>query len=62
MSTALYYLVTLAVAAVLVVLVMGLGSMLTKKSPNVSQKLMRWRVILQFVAIIAIMAFVYVSR
>ncbi len=49
------YLVAAAVAAVLVVLVLGLFNMLRGGSPNLSQKLMRWRVGLQFGAIVLIM-------
>jgi hypothetical protein len=49
------YIVPVAIAAVAVVLVLGLVNMLRGGSPNLSQKLMRWRVILQFIAIIIIM-------
>jgi di/tricarboxylate transporter len=49
-------LVPIAVGAVAVVLTLGLFNMLRGGSPNTSQKLMRWRVILQFVAIVCIMA------
>ena len=52
-------LVTIAVAAVAVVLVLGLFNMLRGGSPNLSQKLMRWRVGLQFVAILVILAALY---
>jgi hypothetical protein len=45
-----------AVAAVALVLVAGLVNMLRGGSPNTSQKLMRWRVGLQFVAIVIVMA------
>ncbi len=62
MEAVLYYLTTAAVAAVFVVLLMGLWSLSRGKSPNLSQKLMRWRVGLQFVAIVLIMLFVYVSQ
>ncbi|MES0402659.1 MAG: twin transmembrane helix small protein [Hyphomicrobium sp.] len=62
MQAVLYYLTTAAVAAVFVVLLMGLWSLSRGKSPNLSQKLMRWRVGLQFVAIVLIMLFVYVSQ
>jgi len=62
MQAVLYYLTTVAVAAVFVVLLMGLWSLSRGKSPNLSQKLMRWRVGLQFVAIVLIMLFVYVSQ
>ena len=49
------YLVAVAVAAVMVVLLLGLYNMLRGGSPNLSQKLMRWRVGLQFGAIVLIM-------
>ena len=49
------YLVAVAVAAVMVVLLLGLFNMLRGGSPNLSQKLMRWRVGLQFGAILLIM-------
>ncbi len=50
------YLVPLAVGAVAVVLLLGLWNMLRGGSANRSQNLMRWRVILQFVAIIVMLA------
>jgi hypothetical protein len=53
------YMVPLAIAAVAVVLVFGLANMLRGGSPNLSQKLMRWRIILQFIAIIIIMLTVW---
>lgn len=56
MQTGLYYLTTVAVLAVLAVLVMGLWNLSRSGSANLSQKLMRWRVGLQFAAIAAIMA------
>lgn len=49
------YLVPAAITAVAVVLVLGLINMMRGGSPNRSQKLMRMRVLLQFVAIIVIM-------
>jgi hypothetical protein len=52
-------LVGVAVAAVAVVLFLGLGNMLRGGSPNLSQKLMRWRVGLQLVAIVIIMAVLF---
>lgn len=56
MASALsFYVVPLAIGAVAVVLLLGLGNMLRGGSPNTSQKLMRWRVLLQFVAIVIIM-------
>jgi Hypoxia induced protein conserved region len=56
------YLVPLAIAAVAVVLVLGLYNMLRGGSPNLSQKLMRWRVVLQFIAIIVIMLTVWAMQ
>ncbi|HEX5847215.1 MAG TPA: twin transmembrane helix small protein [Rhodoplanes sp.] len=49
------YAVPVAIGAVAVVLLLGLANMLRGGSPNVSQRLMRWRVVLQFVAILVIM-------
>ena len=48
-------LVPIAIGAVAVVLVLGLVNMMRGGSPNTSQKLMRWRVLLQFVAIVVVM-------
>jgi NADH:ubiquinone oxidoreductase subunit 6 (subunit J) len=53
--TASNYLVAVAIGAVAIVLLFGLVNMMRGGSPNMSQKLMRWRVGLQFVAIIIIM-------
>jgi NADH:ubiquinone oxidoreductase subunit H len=50
------YLVPLAVAAVAVVLLLGLWNMMRGGSASRSQNLMRWRVLLQFAAIIIMMA------
>lgn len=60
MEYVLYNLTTVAVLAVLVVLLLGLWNLARSRSPNLSQKLMRWRIGLQFVAIVIIMLFVYV--
>jgi hypothetical protein len=54
-SVLTYYAVPLAIGAVAVVLVLGLVNMTRGGSPNTSQKLMRLRVLLQFVAIVVIM-------
>ena len=48
-------LVPVAVGAVAVVLVLGLANMLRGGSAGTSQKLMRLRVVLQFVAILVIL-------
>jgi Hypoxia induced protein conserved region len=53
------HLVPFAVGAVAVVLILGLINMMRGGSPNTSQKLMRLRVLLQFVAIIIIMTAIY---
>jgi len=52
-------LVPIAIAAVAIVLVMGLINMLRGGDPNRSQQLMRWRVGLQFVAIVIIVIAIY---
>jgi hypoxia induced protein len=49
------FLITLATAAVAIVLVLGLANMLRGGSPNRSQNLMRLRVVLQAVAILLIL-------
>ena len=57
-----YYAVPIAIGAVAVVLVLGLVNMMRGGSPNRSQKLMRWRVLLQFIAIVVIMMTVWVMQ
>jgi hypothetical protein len=52
-------LVPIAIGAVAVVLVLGLANMVRGGSPHKSQKLMRLRVLLQFIAIIVIMLTVW---
>jgi hypothetical protein len=47
---------------VLCVLLFGLWNMTRGTSPNLSQKLMRWRVGLQFLAIVFAMLLVYLLR
>jgi hypothetical protein len=59
MSGFFYNLVPIVIGAVAVVLVLGLINMMRGGSPNRSQKLMRMRVLLQFVAIIVIMAAIW---
>ncbi len=49
-------LVPIAIGAVAIVLLLGLVNMMRGGSANTSQKLMRLRVLLQFIAIIVIMA------
>ena len=57
-----HYAVPAAILAVAVVLVLGLVNMMRGGSPNRSQKLMRLRVLLQFVAIVVIMATIWMMR
>ena len=54
-----HYLVPAAIIAVATVLLLGLINMMRGGSPSRSQKLMRLRVLLQFVAIIVIMATIW---
>ena len=54
-----HYMVPIAIGAVAIVLLLGLINMMRGGSPNRSQKLMRLRVLLQFVAIIIVMATIW---
>ena len=56
------FLVVLATCAVALVLLSGLFNMMRDGSPNLSQQLMRWRVGLQFVAILIILGVLYFRR
>ena len=49
------FILPIAVGAVALVLLMGLVNMMRGGSPNTSQRLMRLRVLMQFIAIIVIM-------
>jgi hypothetical protein len=53
------YLVPIAVGAVFVVLVLGIWNMMRGGPGNRSQLFMRWRVVLQFIAIIVIMTAIW---
>ena len=55
------YIIPVALAAVALVLFAGLLNMMRGGSPNLSQTLMRWRVVLQFVALCLVMAAIYFS-
>ena len=57
-----HYGVPVAIGAVAIVLFLGLANMLRGGSPNTSQKLMRWRVVLQFIAIIIVMTTIWLMR
>lgn len=56
------YVVPIAVGAVAIVLLLGLGNMLRGGSPNTSQRLMRLRVVLQFVAVVIIMLTIWAMQ
>jgi hypothetical protein len=62
MQTFLYHASTIAVFVVLAVLLYGLHTMMKGNNSNLSQKLMRWRVGLQFLAILIILAYAFVSH
>ena len=57
-----HFAVPIAIGAVALVLVLGLVNMMRGGSPNTSQKLMRLRVLLQFVAIVVIMLTIWVVK
>ena len=57
-----YALVPLAVGAVAVVLLFGLVNMMRGGSPHTSQKLMRLRVLMQFIAIVVIMVTIWAMQ
>ena len=60
--TLLPVIVAIALFAVVVVLVLGVWNMMRGKSSSLSQTLMRWRVGLQLVAVIAILAALYFTN
>jgi hypothetical protein len=60
--TLLDYLVPFAVGVVFIVLLLGLWNMLRGGSANTSQRLMRLRVLAQFLAIILILLTVYFAN
>ena len=62
MKDAAQYLVPIAVLAVFAVLVGGLWNMMRGQNASLSQTLMRWRVGLQFVAVVIIMIVIYLKR
>jgi len=61
MAVFFHYLAPVAVGLVALVLLAGLINMVRGGSGNTSQLLMRWRVILQFVAIIIMMSALYLA-
>ncbi len=64
MSDPFFIIVVIAVLAVLIVLMLGLGGFAGGGAFNKanSNKLMRWRIILQFIAVILIAGYVYFIR
>lgn len=61
MTAVLSILGPLAMIAVAIVLILGLWNMVKGGSPNRSQALMRLRVLLQFIAIVLLMALLWFS-
>jgi hypothetical protein len=61
-DTLSYFIVPIAIGAVGVVLLLGLANMMRGGSPNTSQRLMRLRVLLQFVAIVIVMATIWLLQ
>ena len=59
MEDVLRWVLPIAVGAVAIVLIFGLLNMLRGGNPNLSQKLMRARVLLQLAALIIAMAILY---
>jgi hypothetical protein len=57
-----YLLIPLAIGVVAVVLILGLANMMKGGAPQISQKLMRLRVLMQFVAIVIIMVTVWAMK
>jgi hypothetical protein len=53
------YAVPVAIGAVAVVLLLGLLNMMRGGSPDTSQRLMRLRVLLQFIAVVIIMGTIW---
>ncbi|MBX9863820.1 MAG: twin transmembrane helix small protein [Hyphomicrobium sp.] len=62
MQSALSFLSFAFMVAVAIVLLAGLTVMLRGKSSNLSQTLMRWRVGLQFVAVVLLVVYAYVAN
>ena len=61
MANIFHYLAPVAVGIVALVLFVGLFNMARGGSPKTSQNIMRWRVILQFVAIVIMMGALFLA-
>ena len=59
---ALNILIPIALAAVLVVLALGLHNLMRGGRPNRSQKLMRLRILFQFIAVVLVVAALYIAN
>jgi hypothetical protein len=57
-----HIMVPIAIGAVAIVLLIGLINMMRGGSPHLSQRLMRLRVLLQFIALIVIMLTIWIMR
>ncbi|WP_299566495.1 twin transmembrane helix small protein [uncultured Sulfitobacter sp.] len=64
MADPFFVIIVIAVLAVVVVLMMGLGGFAKGGAFNKanSNKLMRWRIIAQFIAVVLIVIYVYAIR
>jgi len=54
-------LIPLAVAGVVIVLALGLYNLMRGGNPNRSQSLMRMRILIQFIAVVLIVAALYIA-
>lgn len=61
MASFLFYLTIVVMAAVVFVLLRGLLNMMRGGSGNLSNKLMQMRVLLQFVAVVLIVAILWIT-
>lgn len=57
----IYYISAIGMIAVAIILFLGLWNMARGGSPSRSQKLMRLRILFQFIAIILVMATLYLT-
>jgi NADH:ubiquinone oxidoreductase subunit 6 (subunit J) len=57
-----HILVPIAIGAVAIVLLFGLINMMRGGSPQLSQRLMRLRVLMQFIALIVIMLTIWIMK
>jgi cytochrome bd-type quinol oxidase subunit 2 len=60
-TTLVSYALLIALAAIGTVLLLGLWNLILGSSQNISQRVMRWRVVLQFIALCVVMAALYLS-